>query len=62
VACGTRLGPDFTAMWGASGAGSGIGSQTEAQNIAGTVKPVVNIPCPAFTGPPDGRRLHLPDR
>jgi hypothetical protein len=43
------LGPDFTAMWGASGAGSGIGSQTEAQNIAGTVKPVVNIPCPAFT-------------
>jgi hypothetical protein len=43
------LGPDFTAMWGTNGAASGIGSQTEAQNIAGTVKPVVNIPCPAFT-------------
>jgi hypothetical protein len=42
------LGPDFTAMWGTSGAASGIGSQTEAQNIAGTVKPVVNIPCPTF--------------
>lgn len=44
------LGPDFTAVWGSpAGAGAGIGSQTEAQNIAGTVKPIVNIPCPAFT-------------
>lgn len=43
------LGPDFSAVYGTAGAGAGIGSQTEAQNISGTVKPVVNIPCPTFT-------------
>jgi len=43
------LGPNFSAIWGTGGAGAGIGSQTEAQNIANTPKPVVNIPCPSFT-------------
>ena len=38
-------GPDFASIFG----GSGYFHQTEAQVIANTVKPCMEIPCPAFT-------------
>jgi hypothetical protein len=40
----TTEGPDFAALY----AGAAI-SQTEAQNIAGDVKPCYRVPCPSFT-------------
>jgi hypothetical protein len=39
------LGPDFTAVYNS---GQNF-TKTEAQAIAGSVKPIVNVPCPAFT-------------
>lgn len=39
------LGPDFTAVYNA---GANF-TKTEAQAIAGSPKPIVNIPCPSFT-------------
>lgn len=38
-------GPDFASIFG----GAGYFHQTEAQVIAGTTKPCMDIPCPAFT-------------